>query len=81
MPLLFALFLRQQKATEYAMISAPVPKNTGFIPDFKHFEPVCVNFCANSKAAKPKGDLNANTALFAMNCAPVAEITGFCPCN
>lgn len=61
------------------MISAPVPKNTGFIPDFKHFSAYSVDFSASSKAAKPEGNLSANTALFAMSCAPMAEITGFYP--
>ena len=61
------------------MISAPVPKNTGFIPEFKHFSAYSVDLSANSKAAKPEVHLNAKTDLFAMNCAPVAEITGFYP--
>jgi hypothetical protein len=61
------------------MIRAPVPKNTGFIPDFKHFSAYSVDFSANGKAAKPEVNLNANTALFAMNCAPVVEITGLYP--
>lgn len=61
------------------MISAPVPKNTGLYHQNGHFPRLSNDLSANSKAAKPEADLNANTALFAMNCAPVAEITGFYP--
>lgn len=61
------------------MISAPVPKNTGFIPDFKHFSAYWADLSANGKAAGKEVYLNANTALFAVNLAPVAENTGFYP--
>jgi hypothetical protein len=61
------------------MISASVPKNTGLYPQNGHFASLPNDFSASSKAAKHKAYLSANIALIAMNCAPVAGITGFYP--